>query len=139
MNECPECHQDFSTRDVMLRHQRGKHKSMAPPPSPLIRSEAYPPPQLMRSEAYPPPPTPPLMRSEAFPPPPPLMRSEAYPPPPPPPLMRSEAYPPQPPPPPQDPPMTLLQHPFTMMIFGPTDKGNHCHLFGEKKEKKQQA
>ena len=121
---CPDCARAFSRRDVMIRHRRNKHSdgkiSEAYPQS----CEAYP----QSSEAYPPqggvPPPPPPPQGGIPPPSPPAQGGIPSPPPPPP-----------PPPPrggmlPQSSKLHLeqqeeniaivLQHPFTMMISGPT-------------------
>lgn len=113
--QCPDCFENFSRRDVMLRHRRNKHigdkisgvcpqSSEAFPPSKGVLLQ---PPQQQHGVIQPPLPSPP--------PPPPL---------PPPPLQADE-------PPPQGgilPPQqekniaTVLQHPFTMIISGPTGR-----------------
>ena len=90
---CSECDMEFSRKDAMLRHKRNKHGVKQ-----SKRSHAYPP----SSQAYPPPsppsPTPPLSPS---PPPPPPQQSSLPPP--------SKSF--------------ILQHPFTMMLAGPTGSG----------------
>ena len=127
MYNCKVCKQGFSRKDAVLRHGRHKHGEI---------SKAY----LQSSEVYPSPPPPPPLQGGIPPPPPP---------PPPPPLQGG--IPPPPPPPqqggiPQTPPPpqggmpsfeeqrktntkdgssekpTVLQHPFTMMVSGPTCK-----------------
>ena len=107
--QCPDCFENFSRRDVMLRHRRNKHNgdkiSEAYPQS----SEAYPPSQgvlLQQQQGVIPPPPPPL-------------------PPPPPPPPQADEPPPQGgilPPQQEEIIATVLQHPFTMIISGPTGR-----------------
>ncbi|WAQ96109.1 hypothetical protein MAR_028799 [Mya arenaria] len=109
--KCPKCDQQFSRRDAMLRHQKHKHKAVNHEMETVI-NESYPPP---------PPPPPP----QGVPPPPPPPPRESQPPPPPPPPPQREAQPP-----PQGSRTSdeinsqhmTFQHPFTMMISGPTDE-----------------
>ncbi|KAK3106066.1 hypothetical protein FSP39_011921 [Pinctada imbricata] len=114
---CPVCSRNFSRSDAMRRHLRTSHQSpysRINEPYPQI-SEPYPQitdayPQISESyphitDAYPAPPPPP--------PPPP---KEVLPPPPP-----KEALPPPPPPPPKE--SFKFQHPFTMIVAGPTMSG----------------
>ena len=113
---CPDCFENFSRRDVMLRHRHNKQLGDK-------KSEAYP----QRSEAYPPPPQGVIQ----LPPPPPPQGVIQLPPPPPPQGVPLHSLPPpqEDKPPPQgsilpleqqENEATVLQHPLTMMISGPT-------------------
>ena len=116
---CPDCSEILSRRDVMLRHRRNKHTDTK-----IV--QAYP----QSIEAYPPPPPPPQEVVKANP-----QSNEEYPPPPPPqevlrpplpsPPQNNEIPPPQCKIPSQEQadlakPTMVLQHPFTMIVAGPT-------------------
>ncbi|WAR17793.1 hypothetical protein MAR_032387 [Mya arenaria] len=131
--KCPKCDQQFSRRDAMLRHQKHKHKAVNHEME-MVFNEAYPPPPQpppLNVPPPPPPPPPPPRRESQPPPPPPPQRESQPPPPPPPPPPQRESQPPPPPPPPQGARTSdeinsqnmTFQHPFTMMISGPTACG----------------
>ncbi|WAR06294.1 hypothetical protein MAR_021663 [Mya arenaria] len=90
MNKCPECNQDYSRKDTMLRHFKQK-LSVSSPPSP-------PPPP---TQGAPPPPPPPPHLGALLPQPPPPPPQGAPPPPPPPPPPHLGPPPPGAPLPPQ--------------------------------------
>ena len=100
-----------------MRHIRSKHSSVQPyPPNTVVQPHTPPPPHTL-----PPPPPPP----HTPPPPPP-----PYTPPPPPPPHTPPPHTPPPPPitPPPLTPKVVLQHPFTMILCGPTSSGKSCWM-----------
>lgn len=122
---CPDCLVTFSRRDVMLRHRRHKHEATKK------ISHAYP----QSSGAFPPPPPPP--------PPPPqgglqslTLLADLKTPPHPPPSLPEDVPPPE-----QQSDMEkssskstmVLQHPFTMVVSGPTGECI-CSEFTKRKE-----
>ena len=138
---CPDCFQNFSRRDVMLRHRRNTHSDSK-------ISQAYP----QTRGAYPPPPPPPPPQGGIQPLPPPLQLPQQggiprplpwlQPPQgsiqlPPHPLPHEEmptpplclSQPPQPPVKACNRSVMVFQHPFTMMISGPTGIYFSYYLF----------
>ena len=110
---CPDCSGAFSRRDVMIRHRRNKHLSDKVSHAYPQSNEAYP----QSSEAYPPSQGVLLQQQQGV-----IQPQGVIPPPPPPPQADK--------PPPQtgilplehkeENTATVLQHPFTMIISGPT-------------------
>lgn len=101
---CPDCHKEFSKKDVMLRHRRNKHGLKLTKQN----SQTFAKPLLLpRHEVQPPPPPPQSSEVEQ---PPPPQRSDAGPPPPPLQTTSTEDH-------------FVFQHPSTGIFSGPTSCG----------------
>jgi len=93
--QCSECHQHFSRKDAMSRHFRNKHSLKSAETGPMLQRVGVPPPLPQQGVSSPPPPL-------GSPPPPPPQNSWT---------------------PPQQDSEIQFQHPFTMIVSGPTSCG----------------